>query len=390
MSKPKKVSRPEMKTKSSPAEDKPTAGAAEVMQKILGKKIKLKCKNHKQKEFVNMIGDKEIVICAGPPGTGKSYLSIFKALELIQNKTNNYERLLIMKPAVEAEENLGFLPGDLKEKLKPFLASSIDILDKIMGMSKREGLEKAGIVVIEPLGFIRGKTLDNAVVVIEEAQNISPTQLKTILTRIGENSKYIISGDLNQSDKFRRFTQTGLYDMFQKHRNIDEIGFFVFDSEDIVRNPLISKILDNYDEHHAFNDAPLIEEVPGGGFVDLTKSDIDTNEMSEEEYAEYRKVYEMSDEEFELYSKIPAVEFAPLDLSKLITKDEDLHLSLNEAGVMTFTTAEYRAQQQELQKEEPKFKNLKEATEGMGFFKKNAFKIKYKLYLLAEYVRMGV
>lgn len=271
----KKVLKPEKKTQASKVEDKPTAGTSETMQKILGSRLRIKCKTHKQKEFTNLIVEKEIVVAAGPPGTGKSYLSIGKALELIQNKTNNYERLIIMKPAVEAEENIGFLPGDLKEKLEPHLASSIDIIDKILGKGKRIALEKAEIVIIGPLGFIRGKTIDNSIVVIEEAQNLSPTQVKTILTRIGENSKYIISGDLNQSDKYKKFTQTGLYDIFQRLIHVKEIGFFVFEQEDIVRNPLITKILDNYDEHY-FNDAPLLDKEVVSGFIDLTIEDVET------------------------------------------------------------------------------------------------------------------
>jgi phosphate starvation-inducible protein PhoH len=295
MSKTKKVSKPEKKTHSSKTEDKPTAGAAEKMQKIIGKKIRIKCKNHRQKEFTKLITEKEVVIAAGPPGTGKSYLSIGKGLELVQNKTNNYERLLIMKPAVEAEENLGFLPGDLKEKLEPHLASSIDIVDKIVGESKRRSLEEEGVIVVGPLGFIRGKTIDNSIVIIEEAQNLSPNQLKTLLTRIGENSKYIISGDLNQSDRFRKFTQTGLYDVFQRHSEVEEIGFFVFNPMDIVRNPLISKILENYDEH-SFFDAPLYEGE--GEATDLTGDDdediikYDKSEKEEEKELPFKNLDE--------------------------------------------------------------------------------------------------
>lgn len=276
MTKKIKATKPARKTKPlTEPKDKPTAGTAESLQRILGKKIRIKCKNHRQKEFANLIAEKEIIIAAGPPGTGKSYLSIGKAIELIQNKTNNFEKLLIVKPAVVAEEDLGFLPGDLREKLGPTLASSIDIIDKIIGRPNREKLEDAEIIVIEPLGFIRGKTMDNSIVVIEEAQNISPNQLKTLLTRIGKDSKYIISGDLNQSDKFKRFTETGLYDIFQRHGNVEEIGFFIFEAADIVRNPLISKILANYPEQKIFNDAPLVEEVKGGGYLDLTKDDDD-------------------------------------------------------------------------------------------------------------------
>ena len=148
---------------------------------------------------------------------------------------------------MEAEENLGFLPGDLKEKMQPYLAASIDIVDKIIGKSNRIKLEEIEELIIEPLGFIRGKSIDNSVLIMEEAQNMSPAQMKTLLTRIGYNSKYIISGDMDQSDKYDRVEKTGLYDAMNRHRSINEIGFFEFNENDIVRNPLITKILSKYD-----------------------------------------------------------------------------------------------------------------------------------------------
>jgi phosphate starvation-inducible protein PhoH len=291
------------------------SGTSEFLQKLLGKKIRIKCKNKTQKDFINLIAEKEIIIAAGPPGTGKSYLSIGKAIELLQNKTNKFDRLIIIKPAVEAEENLGFLPGTLREKLDAHVASSIDIVDKILGEFNREKMEESKILKIEGLGFLRGKTIDNSIVIIEEAQNISPNQMKTILTRIGENSKYIISGDLNQSDKFKRFTQTGLYDIFTRHEDIEEIGFFIFKQEDIVRNPLITKILDNYDEKEIFNDASLVVEEVKEGFIDLTKLDMDhyimVNEIefepvkkeSEEKAGETKEVNEEEiKEEYKTYN----------------------------------------------------------------------------------------
>lgn len=270
-------------------EDRPTSEVSNTIQGILGKRVKIKHKNKNQKAFTDLIVEKEIIVAAGPAGTGKSYLSIGKALELIQNKSNKYEYLKIVKPAVEAEENLGFLPGDLKEKLAPHLASSMDILDKILGRFAREKMEEAGIVSIEPLGLIRGKTMDNTILIVEEAQNISPHQMKTLLTRIGVDSKYIISGDLDQSDRFKKLTQTGLYDVFNRLMGIDELGFFVFGKEDIVRNPLISKMLNHYDTEESFINANLIKdqvevvieeaiEDLKHGFVDLTQEDEECEE----------------------------------------------------------------------------------------------------------------
>ena len=326
------TNKPVKKTKAYEPKDKPTAGTAETLQSILGKKIRIKCKNSKQKEFAIMIEEKEIIIAAGAPGTGKSYMSIGKGIELIQNKSNNYDKLLIIKPAVEIEENLGFLPGDLREKLAPYVASAIDIVDKIIGKTNREKMEEAEILVIEALGFIRGKTLDNSIVVIEEAQNISPSQLKSLLTRIGKNSKYIISGDLNQSDKYKYFSQTGLYDIFQRHRDVEEIGFLVFETSDIVRNPLISKILGNYTEHSVYDDAPLMGK-KNVGYHDLTKDDDD-------------------------------------DILKQDKKVEETpEIEVEGSGG---------------------FKDLNEATEHMTPWNKIIFKIKYRLYLYLEYVNMSI
>ena len=210
------------------------------------KRNRLKCKNRKQKEFANLINKHEIIIASGPAGTGKSYISIAKAIELVQNQESPYKKIIISKPAVEAGEKHGFMPGDMKEKMEPYVASSVDIIDKILGKSTREKLVENGIVQIEALAFIRGKTVDNTILIMEEAQNMSPNQVKTLLTRIGENSKFIISGDIDQSDKYRDVTHSGLYDVMNRHRNIKEIGFFEFGVEDIVRNPIISKILKNY------------------------------------------------------------------------------------------------------------------------------------------------
>ena len=219
------------------------------VNKVLGKKVRLKCKNEKQKEFANLIKDKEVVICSGPAGTGKSYVSIAVAIELLQNTSNSLNKILIVKPAVEAEENLGFLPGDIKEKMAPYMASSIDIVDKIIGKLNRIELENNEDLMVEPLGFIRGKSIDNSILIMEEAQNMSPSQMKTLLTRIGYGSKYVISGDIDQSDKYRKVEDSGLYDAMNRHRTVSEIGFFEFTEADIVRNPLITKILSNYKEN---------------------------------------------------------------------------------------------------------------------------------------------
>lgn len=217
-----------------------------VISDILPTKYRLKCKNVKQKEFANLIANKEIIIATGPAGVGKSYVAIAMAFELIQDDSNKYKHIILINPAVEAEEKYGFMPGTLREKLDPFVGSSIDIVDKIVGVDKRIKLEQEGVISVGALGFIRGKTIDNTILIMEEAQNMSPHQMKTLLTRIGANSKFIISGDLDQSDRYNDYKQCGLYDVVNRHKNISEFGFMEFDEVDIVRNPLITLILNNY------------------------------------------------------------------------------------------------------------------------------------------------
>jgi phosphate starvation-inducible protein PhoH and related proteins len=217
-----------------------------VVNKILTEKYRLKCKNEAQKEYARIISEYEITIAYGPSGTGKSFVSIARAIELLQNVSNNYTRIIISKPAVEADEKLGFMPGTEREKLEPHISSSLDIFDKIVGKYNRTRLEERECLIIQPLGFIRGKSIDNAIIIIEEAQNLSPSQCKAILTRIGTNSKLILSGDLDQSDRYKNVRDSGLFDIIMKHQNIPEIGFFEFKNADVVRNPLISKILNNY------------------------------------------------------------------------------------------------------------------------------------------------
>lgn len=213
---------------------------------ILHMRDELKCKNKTQKDLVNLINQKEIVIAVGPAGVGKSYVMIARALELLKNTNNSFHKIIISKPAVEAEEKHGFLPGDMREKMDPFIASSLDIFDKLIGKANRAKLEELGYLEVQPLAYIRGKSIDNTILLMEEAQNMSPNQMKTLLTRIGDNSKFVISGDLDQSDRYKHYSQSGLYDAVMKHKNVVEIGFVEFGSEDIVRNKIITKILANY------------------------------------------------------------------------------------------------------------------------------------------------
>ena len=205
-----------------------------------------KCRNKVQKDLLTLINKKEIVIASGPAGVGKSYVTIARALELLKDKASLHKKIIITKPAVEADEHHGFIPGNLREKMEPYVASTLDIIDELIGKQNRLALEEQGVLLVQPLAFIRGKSINNTILVMEEAQNMTPKQMKTLLTRIGHDSKFIISGDLDQSDKFQNVTQSGLYDAIKRHKNIDEIGFIEFTTDEIVRHPVISKILANY------------------------------------------------------------------------------------------------------------------------------------------------
>lgn len=208
--------------------------------------LNLKCKNASQKEFINLINQKEITFGYGCSGTGKSYLSIFKAFQLLKNPNNKFKKIIVAKPIVDVEESIGFLPGSELEKLRPYVMSSIEIMNRIVGSGTRQKLEENDFIEFIALAHIRGMNIENSIMIMEEAQNMSPLQMKTLLTRIGKDSKYIINGDLDQSDRYKNVKDSGLYDALEKHSNIEEIGMHEFHKDDIVRNPLITKILDNY------------------------------------------------------------------------------------------------------------------------------------------------
>jgi phosphate starvation-inducible PhoH-like protein len=202
-------------------------------------------KNKKQKDLLKEIGLKEITLAVGAAGVGKSYISVAKALELLAHSDNNYQKIYVITPNVEVDgSEIGFLPGDMEEKLSHYLFSTYYLMDKIIGKQNRKRLQELGIVEPLAVGFLRGVNIDNSILIAEEAQNLTKLQMKTLITRIGFNSKFIISGDLEQAET--RIKDSGLRDVLEKMKDLDEIGKIVFDENDIVRNPLISKILSKY------------------------------------------------------------------------------------------------------------------------------------------------
>jgi phosphate starvation-inducible PhoH-like protein len=214
------------------------------------RKQKSKFLSDNQKDYYDILINNQITICSGPAGVGKSYISMKAAVDLLMDTNNAYEKLIIVRPAVEAEEKLGSLPGNLEEKLDPYIFPSYYLLNKIIGKDAREKLKEAEVIEVFALAYMRGMNIDNSILIFEEAQNATPNQMKLLLTRIGFNSKFFISGDLEQTDRYKDKKQSGLYDALQRFNGIDDIGVYDFRNAKNVRNPLISKILEKYDEEN--------------------------------------------------------------------------------------------------------------------------------------------
>ena len=219
----------------------------DLINKIINKNPKQKFLSESQKEYHEILKESEITICTGPAGVGKSYIAMKAAVELLMDHNNSYEKIIIVRPAVEAEEKLGALPGNLEEKLDPYIFPSYYLLNKIIGKEAREKLKENDIIEVFALAYMRGMNIDNSILIFEEAQNSTPSQMKLLLTRIGFNSKFFISGDIDQTDRYKDKTQSGLYDATTRFKNLDKVGTYDFKTDDIIRNPLISKLLDRYD-----------------------------------------------------------------------------------------------------------------------------------------------
>lgn len=225
-------------------EEKKISHKDRIRQIIKRPKEKFLTKN--QETYWNILGENQITLCFGPAGVGKSYIAMKRAVDLLYDDSNKYEKIIIVRPAVEAEEKLGSLPGGLEEKLDPYIYPSYYLLNKIIGKEAREELKDQGYIEVAALAYMRGWNVDNTILVFEEAQNASPAQIKLLLTRIGFNSKFFLSGDLEQSDKFRDKTKSGLFDAKKRLQDVKGIGIFEFGMEDIVRNPIIGEILNRY------------------------------------------------------------------------------------------------------------------------------------------------
>ena len=201
-----------------------------------------------QKQYVEAIRDKMIVFGIGPAGTGKTYLAMAMAIDAF--KQEKVGRIILTRPAIEAGEKLGYLPGDLQSKIDPYLRPLYDALYQIMGADSFLRNQEKGLIEVAPLAYMRGRTLDNAFIILDEAQNTTPAQMKMFLTRIGFGSKAVITGDVTQRD-LPPNTKSGLDVALKVVSRIDEIGICRLTSRDVVRHPLVQKIVDAYEEYEA-------------------------------------------------------------------------------------------------------------------------------------------
>ncbi len=205
-------------------------------------------RSEKQSDYIKALKENNIIISYGPAGTGKSFLAVSVAVTLLMEK--KVERVILSRPAVEAGEKLGFLPGDMKEKVDPYLRPLYDALYELFGPEKIDKKIQSGEIEIAPLAFMRGRTLKNCFAILDEAQNATETQIKMFLTRIGENSKLVVNGDPSQIDLINK-SQSGLIKSIKLLKNIEEIKIIEFNHKDVVRHPLVSKIIRAYNKSSA-------------------------------------------------------------------------------------------------------------------------------------------
>ena len=213
-------------------------------QIMFGSKGAICARTKGQKDYYNIVNRNDVTFSIGPAGTGKTFMAVAFAVSALTSK--EVDRIVLCRPAVEAGENLGFLPGDLKEKVDPYLAPFYDALGEMISMSKYKPLIADKIIEIIPLAFMRGRTLNNAFMILDEAQNATKTQMKMFLTRLGNNSKAIITGDITQID-LPNTVKSGLVEVVDLLKNIDGIGFAHLTSKDVVRHKLVREIIDAYE-----------------------------------------------------------------------------------------------------------------------------------------------
>ena len=216
-------------------------------------------KTENQKLLYNKLGDfnNQLILCHGIAGTGKTYVSIYKALQDVLRRGLPYKKLIIINPTVDVgnEDKLGYLPGELQQKIQQYNESTFTILNKIIGKAKANKMIQDGKVEIGVLNFLRGTNLEDCYVILDEAQNVSPMQIKTLMTRISDNCKMIMQGDMSQCDKYKtngvtNYEKSGFYDAWFRLKGVEGVNHMEFDREDSVRHPLVKRILKTYEDEH--------------------------------------------------------------------------------------------------------------------------------------------
>ena len=207
----------------------------------------VKARTQGQKQYIHQIRKNDIVFAIGPAGTGKTYLAVAMAVAALKNR--DVTRIILARPAVEAGESLGFLPGDFREKIDPYLRPLYDALEDMLSVEKLRGYLEKRIVEIVPLAYMRGRTLHNAFVILDEAQNATAMQMKMFLTRLGPNSRAIITGDVTQIDLPTK-TTSGLVQIQEVLKKVQGVTFCSFDKNDVVRHKLVKDIIEAYDRYH--------------------------------------------------------------------------------------------------------------------------------------------
>ncbi|HLO48891.1 MAG TPA: PhoH family protein [Kamptonema sp.] len=206
----------------------------------------IRSKTFRQRQYVQAIRSHDLTFCIGPAGTGKTYLAAIIAVQALLSK--QYEKLILTRPAVEAGEKLGFLPGDLQQKVNPYLRPLYDALYEMIEPEKMSDLMEKGTIEVAPLAYMRGRTLSNAFVILDEAQNTTPAQMKMVLTRLGFRSRMVVTGDLTQTD-LPYNQQSGLSVAHKILRHVEGIAFCEFSQADVVRHPLVQRIVAAYEQH---------------------------------------------------------------------------------------------------------------------------------------------
>jgi phosphate starvation-inducible PhoH-like protein len=234
--------------------DEPDVQLNDIYENVLsrGSRRVIRAKNLAQRRYVDLIRKHDVAIAIGPAGTGKTYLAMAMAVAALHRK--EVSRIVLTRPAVEAGERLGFLPGDLAEKVDPYMRPLYDALRDMMDMEKATRLIERGTIEVAPLAFMRGRTLNDSFVILDEAQNTTSEQMKMFLTRLGDGSQAVITGDVTQID-LPVETESGLVEAVRILRGVRGIGFMRFEPADVVRHPLVQSIIQAYDNAHNSSNA---------------------------------------------------------------------------------------------------------------------------------------